>query len=72
MDIMKHLESVGIATDDRDKKERGRIATFLSTVHCFKSHNRAGWRYIPAFDDERPEPTESQVDEAIEKATEQA
>lgn len=52
MDIMKHLESVGIATNDKDKKERGRIATFLSTVHCFKSHKRAGWRYIPQFDDE--------------------
>ena len=60
-DIMKHLETHGIAP--KDKAERGRVATFLSTVHCFKSHNRAGWRYIPAFDDERPGPTESPIEE---------
>jgi hypothetical protein len=66
-DIMTHLETQGLAIA-KDKKDRGRIAAFISGVRSFRSHNRAGWRYVPQFDDERPE-AETPIDEMTAEPT---
>ena len=63
-DIMAHLEAEGI-TVANDKKERGRIAAFISAVLSLQVSitGRAGV-YIPAFDDERPD-VEAPIEQTV-------